>query len=105
MGLEQALLAVVEQATPCSYTVPAPVSDYPLDPSRITLDYFDDNTVSRTLRAATSGACQDGEWYVSASDALGFPVQVTVCPSLCQSVKPATGATLTLMFQSLCGDL
>ena len=101
-GLTEALQSIAQQVLSCSYEVPQPADGRIIDPNRIEITLYSSAGTSTTLAKATDESCVDGDWYVSAATN-GFPSQIDLCPSLCQSAGADPGSRIEVSF--LCLDV
>jgi hypothetical protein len=60
---------------------------------------------TRLLTLATNSSCQDGHWYVSARDSVGWVSSLDLCPSFCSQLKSDPGATLQVGYRCTEPDL
>ncbi len=95
-GLTIALGSIASQVESCSYTVPTPAAGLIIDPNGIAVTLYSGGGAATLLNRASSAACADGDWYVSAETS-GFPTQIDLCPGTCDLTlnDPNTAVEIT----------
>jgi hypothetical protein len=100
-GLSAALAAVSATVPQCTFEVPPAPPGKIYDPNGTTVTYITAAGVTLPLKLATSSACTDGQWYISAKDANNFPTNLELCKNTCDTVARDPGAKIKVGYQCI----
>ena len=90
----EALNEIRGAALTCEFTIPEPPSGQSLDFGQVNLEFLTaDGETRQLVNVSDEDACAeapDEGWYYVLDDA-GDPVQITVCPEVCDEFQMAMG--------------